>query len=190
MIAVSKPSLLRLLLLGLPLEHEQHQHHDHAHEDAHPVHLHLAGLELRHRTAAVAPDPPDEVDRAVDILRGRADLTLMHTTSSYPCQLEDIHLRNITTLRQRYNLPTGFSCHYAGVGGIDAAAVALGAVAIERHVTLDRTMKGSDHAASLEPQGIETVVRQVRSAQQYLGSTERRVRECELATRAKVRPAA
>ncbi len=128
----------------------------------------------------------EEIDRAVEILR-KTNLTLMHTTSTYPCATENLNLRVIPTLRERYHLPVGFSSHYAGVGGIDCAAVALGAVAIERHFTLDRTMKGTDQAASLEPHGLETLVRYVRGTEVALGSSEKRVLECEMAVRAKTR---
>ena len=128
----------------------------------------------------------EEIDRAVEILR-KTDLTIMHATSSYPCALEDLHLRVIRTLAERYRLPVGFSCHYAGVGGIDSAAVALGAVALERHFTLDRTMKGTDQASSLEPHGLEILIRHVRSTERALGSFEKRVLPCEEAVRAKTR---
>lgn len=132
----------------------------------------------------------EEIDRAVEVLR-QTNLTLMHTTSSYPCEAENLNLRVIETLRQRYGLPVGFSSHYAGVGGIDCAAVALGATAIERHFTLDRTMKGTDQAASLEPHGLETLVRYVRAAEKALGSPQKRVLDCERAVREKTRaPAA
>jgi N-acetylneuraminate synthase/sialic acid synthase len=128
----------------------------------------------------------EEIDAAVDILRG-TNLTLMHTTSCYPCPVEDLNLRCIRTLRERYKLPVGFSSHYPGVGGIDSAAVALGATAIERHFTLDRTMKGTDQSASLEPHGLETMVRYVRATEKALGSAEKIVLECEQGVRKKTR---
>jgi len=128
----------------------------------------------------------EEIDQAFELLR-ESNLTLMHTTSCYPCDLEHVNLRVISTLRERYDRPIGFSCHFPGVGGVDCAAVALGAVAIERHFTLDRTMKGTDQSASLEPHGFETMVRRVRAIEQCLGSNEKRVLECELPTRNKTR---
>ena len=128
----------------------------------------------------------EEIDKAVEIMR-RTNLTVMHTTSAYPCPLEDLHLRVIQTLHERYHLPVGFSCHYSGVGGIDCAAVALGATALERHFTIDRTMKGTDQASSVEPHGLEQIVRHVRAVEKALGSPEKRVQECELAVRAKTR---
>jgi len=128
----------------------------------------------------------EEIDQAVDILR-KTNLTIMHTTSAYPCDLEDLNLRVIQTLQERYKLPVGFSSHFAGVGGIDCAAVTLGATCIERHFTIDRTMKGTDQAASLEPHGFETMVRHIRAVEKALGSSEKRVLECEKAVRAKTR---
>jgi sialic acid synthase SpsE len=129
----------------------------------------------------------EEIDRAVSIFRQhKADLTLMHCTSCYPCRFEDVNLRVIRTLRARYDLPVGFSGHHSGVA-IDAAAVALGAVAVERHFTLDRSMKGSDQAASLEPTGFEKVVKYIRATELALGSPEKAVLHCELPVRAKCR---
>lgn len=129
----------------------------------------------------------EEIDRAVDLLKARkVDLTLMHCTSCYPCPYEDINLRVIPTLKDRYKVPVGFSGHHSSVA-IDAAAVALGAVAVERHFTLDRSMKGTDQAASLEPVGMEKVVKYIRATELALGSAEKRVLECEQAVRAKCR---
>ena len=120
----------------------------------------------------------EEIDKAVDIFRGKVDLTLMQCTSSYPCRYEDLHLRVIPALRERYHLPVGFSGHHSSVA-VDTAAVALGATAVERHFALDRTMKGSDQAMSLEPVGLEKVVKYIRATELALGSPEKRVLECE-----------
>ncbi len=129
----------------------------------------------------------EEVDAAVALLKGRkADLTLMHTTSAYPCPYEFLNLRVIPTLRERYKVPVGFSGHHSSVA-IDNVAVALGAVSVERHFTLDRTMKGTDQAASLEPLGMEKVVKYIRATELALGSSEKTVLECEKAVRAKCR---
>jgi sialic acid synthase SpsE len=129
----------------------------------------------------------EEIDKAVDLLKARkVDLTLMHTTSCYPCPYQDVNLRVIPTLRERYKVPVGFSGHHSSVA-IDAAAVALGAVAVERHFTLDRTMKGTDQAASLEPVGMEKVVKYIRATELALGSPEKRVLDCEVPVRKKCR---
>jgi sialic acid synthase SpsE len=129
----------------------------------------------------------DEIDRAVEVFRRHeTDLTLMHCTSSYPCRYEDLHLRVIPALKARYGLAVGFSGHHSSVA-IDMAAVALGATVVERHFTLDRTMKGTDQAASLEPTGMEKVVKYIRATELALGSPEKRVLECEEAVRLKCR---
>lgn len=129
----------------------------------------------------------EEIDTAVKIFESAGtNLTLMQCTSAYPCAYEDIHLRVIPTLRERYKLPVGFSGHHVSVA-IDVAAVALGAVAVERHFTLDRSMKGTDQAMSLEQTGMEKVVKYIRATEQALGDPEKRVLECEKPVRLKHR---
>ena len=128
----------------------------------------------------------DEIDRAVDTL-GTEKLVLLHATSTYPLPPEEANLRTITTLRQLYSgVPVGYSGHERGLQ-ISLAAVALGAVAVERHITLDRTMWGSDHAASLEPTGFEHLVRDIRIIGEALGDGVKRVFPGELAPQAKLR---
>ena len=109
----------------------------------------------------------EEIDHAVDIL-GTDHLMLFHTTSTYPCPADEVNLRTIDTLRERYGVPVGYSGHERGLQ-VSLAAVAMGAVALERHITLDRTMWGSDHAASLEPHGLEVLVRDIRVIEEALG---------------------
>ena len=115
----------------------------------------------------------EEVDQAMDVL-GTDNLTLFHTNSTYPCPPEETNLRTMDTLRERYGVPVGYSGHEPGLQ-VSVAAVALGATAIERHITLDRTMWGSDHAASLEPHGLETLVRDIRIVEKALGDGVKRV---------------
>jgi N-acetylneuraminate synthase len=128
----------------------------------------------------------DQIDRAVDTL-GTEQLILLHATSTYPLPAEEANLRMITTLRDRYiGVPVGYSGHEPGLQ-ISLAAAALGAVAIERHITLDRTMWGSDHAASLEPEGLRHLIRDVRIIEEALGDGVKRVFPGELAPQAKLR---
>jgi N-acetylneuraminate synthase len=127
----------------------------------------------------------DEIDAAVEIL-GKDNLVLMHATSTYPMPAKEANLRTITTLRERYGVPVGYSGHERGLQ-ISLAAVALGAVAVERHITLDRTMWGSDQAASLEPEGLRHLVRDIRILQDAMGDGVKRVFEGELAPRARLR---
>ena len=115
----------------------------------------------------------EEIDAAVAVL-GTRELVIMHATSTYPMPAEEANLRTIGTLRDRYRVPVGYSGHERGIQ-ISVAATALGAVAVERHITLDRTMWGSDHAASLEPSGLRNLVRDIRLAQEALGDGVKRV---------------
>jgi YrbI family 3-deoxy-D-manno-octulosonate 8-phosphate phosphatase len=126
-----------------------------------------------------------EIDRAVEIL-GTDKLIMMHATSTYPLPPEEANLRTITTLKERYGVPVGYSGHERGLQ-ISLAAVTLGAVCVERHITLDRTMWGSDHAASLEPSGLEHLVRDIRIIEQALGDGVKRVFPGEEAPKARLR---
>lgn len=128
----------------------------------------------------------EQVDAAVDIL-GTENLVLLHATSTYPLPPEEANLRMIGTLKDRYRgVPVGYSGHERGLQ-ISIAAVALGAVAVERHITLDRTMWGSDHAASLEPTGFDHLVRDIRVVAEAMGDGVKRVFPGELAPQAKLR---
>jgi sialic acid synthase len=128
----------------------------------------------------------EEIDRAVECLRDASDLVLLQCTSAYPASFAAINLRAMETLRERYQLCVGLSGHHKGIA-VDAAAIALGARVIERHFTLDRTWRGSDHAASLEPAGLSKLVRDIRAVEQALGDGKKRLQECELSARAKLR---
>ncbi|MEV4572361.1 N-acetylneuraminate synthase family protein [Nonomuraea jabiensis] len=126
-----------------------------------------------------------EIDAAVEIL-GTDKLIMMHATSTYPLPPEEANLRTITTLKERYGVPVGYSGHERGLQ-ISLAAVTLGAVTVERHITLDRTMWGSDHAASLEPAGLEHLVRDIRIIEQAMGDGVKRVFPGEEAPKARLR---
>lgn len=126
-----------------------------------------------------------EIDKAVEVLRG-SELTIMHCTSAYPCKEDDVNLNVIKTLKERYSLPVGLSGHYVqGSGAIECAAVALGVSWVERHFTLDRTMKGSDQSSSLEPTGLERVVKSIRSVERAMGDCNKTILECEKPARMK-----
>ena len=128
----------------------------------------------------------DQIDTAVDVL-GVENLVLLHATSTYPLPAEEANLRMMTTLRGRYpGVPVGYSGHEPGLQ-ISLAAAALGATAIERHITLDRTMWGSDHAASLEPEGLRHLIRDIRIIETALGDGIKRIMPGEEAPMAKLR---
>lgn len=127
----------------------------------------------------------EEIDDAVALLAS-TECYLLQCTSAYPASFDAINLRVMHELAARYGRPVGLSGHHRGIA-IDAAAVALGARIIERHFTLDRTWKGSDHAASLEPPGLVKLVRDLRGVEAALGDGIKRVQDCELSARAKLR---
>lgn len=127
----------------------------------------------------------DQVDKAVETL-GTENLVIMHATSTYPLPAKEANLRMLDTLRLRFGVPVGYSGHEPGLQ-ISLAAVAMGAQALERHITLDRTMWGSDHAASLEPRGLASLVRDTRIIEEALGDGEKRVYPGELAPLSKLR---
>jgi len=119
----------------------------------------------------------EEVDHAVDVL-GKKDLILLHACSTYPAFYEELNLRVINLLLDRYGVPVGYSGHETGLPSSVAAAT-MGACVIERHITLDRSMWGSDHAASLEPNGITRLVRDIRLIEKSMGDGVKRVLERE-----------
>lgn len=127
----------------------------------------------------------DEVDKAVEVL-GKDNLILLHTVSTYPAKYEELNLRAIATIRDRYRVPVGYSGHETGIA-TTVAAVALGACCVERHITLDRAMWGSDQAASLEPTGLTRVCRDIRLVEASMGSGEKTVVERELPIIARLR---
>lgn len=128
----------------------------------------------------------DEIRHAVDVL-GRERLILCHTTSSYPAPTEELNLRMLHTLMHLFpDVPIGYSGHEIGLQ-TSVAAVALGATFVERHITLDRANWGSDQAASVEPSGLQRLVRDIRVVEKALGDGVKKVYESELGPRAKLR---
>jgi N-acetylneuraminate synthase len=120
----------------------------------------------------------EQIKHAVNVL-GEENLILLHCTSTYPSKPEELNLKVITWLKDNFNCPIGYSGHETGIVE-SVMAVVLGACTVERHITLDRTMWGSDHAASLEPRGLELVVRDIREMPATLGSGQKIVFESEL----------
>jgi N-acetylneuraminate synthase len=127
----------------------------------------------------------EEIDHAVEVL-GTDKLILLHSVSTYPANYSELNLRAIQTLRDRYNVPVGYSGHETGIAST-VAAVAMGACVVERHITLDRAMWGSDHAASLEPNGLTRLVRDIRLVETSFGNGEKKVIERELPIIARLR---
>jgi N-acetylneuraminate synthase len=119
----------------------------------------------------------EQIDHALEIL-GKQDLILLHTCSAYPAMYEELNLRVIPMLRKRYGVPVGYSGHETGLS-TSISTIALGACVLERHITLDRAMWGSDHAASVEPQGFAHMVRDIRLVETAMGDGVKRLGERE-----------
>jgi N-acetylneuraminate synthase len=119
-----------------------------------------------------------EIARAISLLPADR-LLVAHATSAYPCAPELLNLRMIQTLADRYPFPIGYSGHETGLQ-TTVAAVTLGASFVERHITLDRAMWGSDHAASVEPGGLRRLVRDIRVIERALGDGVKKVYDAEL----------
>lgn len=129
----------------------------------------------------------DEIDHAVEIFRKhKCPFELMHCNSTYPMPKEDANLRLIPTLKERYGCKVGYSGHEVG-RIVSTSAVALGATSIERHITLDHTMYGSDQAASLNVKDLLRLTEDIRSIEKILGNGEKVLSEKELETRKKLR---
>ena len=119
----------------------------------------------------------EEISKAVEVV-GLEDLILCHSTSTYPCEPEELNLRMIETLRREFACPIGYSGHEVGLT-TSVVAVSLGACYVERHFTLDRAMWGSDQAASVEPQGFQRLVKYIRVTEKALGDGVKKVYESE-----------
>jgi sialic acid synthase SpsE len=127
-----------------------------------------------------------EVDQAVErIIRHTDQLILLQCTSAYPSEFVDVNLRVIETFRRRYGVLVGYSGHERGISVSEAAAT-LGACIVERHFTRDRTLPGPDHAASLEPTGLQKLVRDIRQIEMAMGSGEKDIAPAEVAVRARL----
>jgi N-acetylneuraminate synthase len=127
----------------------------------------------------------EQIDHAVEVL-GRDNLLVMHTTSTYPSDIKDLNLRVLPMLAERYGVPVGYSGHEVGLPP-SVAAVALGACMVERHITLDRAMWGSDQAASVEPQGFSRLVRDIRAVEASMGDGVKRIIDAEIPIMKKLR---
>jgi len=128
----------------------------------------------------------DQIQNGVKVA-GAENLVMMHCTSTYPCEPEELNLRMVGTLRNEFpNIPIGYSGHEVGLVPT-AVAVAFGACVVERHLTLDRAMWGSDQAASVEPSGFERLVKYIRVTEASLGDGVKKVYDSELGSLKKLR---
>ena len=129
----------------------------------------------------------EEIDEAVNIFKNNNNnnFELMHCVSTYPCKNEEVNLNIIKTLKKRYDCNIGYSGHEEGLQ-ISVAAVALGATSIERHITLNRTMFGSDQAASISPEGMRILSRDIRTVEEAMGINKKDILESEVPIRKKL----
>jgi N-acetylneuraminate synthase len=125
-----------------------------------------------------------QINHALYLLHYEA--ILLHTCSTYPASYNDLNLKVIQTLRDWYGLPVGYSGHESGIV-TSVAAVALGACMVERHITIDRSMWGSDQAASLGPNGLHELVRDIRLVETALGDGVKTIMESEIPIMQKLR---
>jgi N-acetylneuraminate synthase len=145
-------------------------------------HLHATGRPI---ILSTGMSTMEQIHGAVSVL-GEANLLITHATSTYPCEPEELNLRMIQTLRQKFSCPIGYSGHEVGLIP-SVVAVAMGACLVERHITLDRALWGSDQAASVEPGGFERLVKYIRVSEQALGDGVKHVYESELPSLHKLR---
>ncbi len=135
--------------------------------------------EKKHTFISTGMSTYDDIDRAVNIFhKYNCPFELMHCVSTYPMKEEDANLNCIKTLSEKYNCDVGYSGHESGLA-ISLAAVALGATSIERHITMDRSMYGSDQSASIEPAGLKQLVGGIRKIDAAFGDGVKKVLESE-----------
>ena len=127
----------------------------------------------------------NQIESAVSLI-GEDNLVITHATSAYPCDPNELNLRMIQTLRQMFTCPIGYSGHEVGLV-TSAVAVGLGACMVERHITLDRALWGSDQAASVEPGGFEKLVKYIRVTEAAIGDGVKKVYDSELSSLRKLR---
>jgi N-acetylneuraminate synthase len=149
--------------------------------------LKMVASEGRHTFISTGLSNMKDIDRAVQIFEDAGcPFELMHCVSTYPLRDEDVNLNMINTLRERYGCEVGYSGHEVGLA-VSYGAAALGITSLERHITLDRAMYGSDQAASVEPSGFRMLVGAVRKIEQAMGDGEKRILETEASIAQKLR---
>ena len=141
--------------------------------------LKMVAKEGKHTFISTGMTTYDDIQKAVDIFRkAGCPFELMHTVSTYPMKDEDANLNMIKTLRKKFGCNIGYSGHEVGLA-VSYAAAALGISSLERHITLDRSMYGSDQSASVEPSGFRALIGSVRKIERAMGDGEKRVIEAE-----------
>ena len=149
--------------------------------------LNLIADEGKHTFISTGMSTYSDIENAINIFtKKNCPFELMHTVSTYPMQDEDANLLMINTLKEKYNCHVGYSGHESGLA-VSYAAAALGISSLERHITLDRAMYGSDQSASIEPSGLNQLVGAVRKIEKALGDGQKRILEAEIPIAKKLR---
>ncbi len=144
--------------------------------------------EKKHTFVSTGMSTIDDIAKSLEIFKEYdCPVELMHSHSAYPMPLEEANLRMITTLKNKFNYDVGYSGHESSSYLVCVTAVVLGATSIERHITLDRSMYGSDQAASLEPEGLKRMIRDIRVIDKIIGDGTKRIWDSELPAMKKLR---
>ena len=144
--------------------------------------------EKKHTFISTGMSTLREIENAVKIFRKfKCPFELMHSHSAYPMKPEEANLKLIPILKNKFKCKIGYSGHESGSYLICVTASLLGATSIERHITLDRTMYGSDQSASLEPEGLFRLIRDLRTIEKIQGDGKKRIWDSELPARKKLR---
>ena len=144
--------------------------------------------EKKHTFVSTGMSTIDDITKAMNIFKEYdCPVELMHSHSAYPMSIEEANLKLIPALKEKFNCNVGYSGHEPSSYLVCVTATVLGATSIERHITLDRTMYGSDQAASLEPEGMKRMIRDVRAIEKILGDGTKKIWDSELPAMKKLR---
>ena len=149
--------------------------------------LKLIASEKKHTFVSTGLSTSEDIKKAVDIFNeAKCPFELMHCVSTYPMDEKDANLRMINSLKESFSCEVGYSGHESGLA-VSYAAAALGISSLERHITLDRAMYGSDQAASIEPDGYKTLIGAIRKIEEAMGDGQKRVLDAEISIAEKLR---
>lgn len=150
--------------------------------------LETIAKEKKHTFISTGMSTLKEIEKAVKIFRKHhCPFELMHSNSAYPMSLEEANLKVIPMLKKKFKCKVGYSGHEVGATNVSIPAIIIGATSLERHITLDRSMYGSDQSSSLEPAGLTRLVRDVRLLDKILGDGKKRIWKSEIPTQKKLR---
>ena len=150
--------------------------------------LKIVAKERKHTFISTGMSEMKDIEKAVKIFRKeKCPFELLHTNSSYPMKNNEANLKLISTLAKKFKCNVGYSGHEKGASFVSTAAVIMGATTIERHITIDRTLYGHDQAASLEPEGMRRLVRDIRMIDEIMGDGVKRIWKSELPNMKKLR---